>query len=192
MLVLATLGCGGDADQPAGGGDDGAGPDPRRHHQPPVPVAVDRATSGDIASHYSATATLAAAREAEILARIGGVVGSLHCEEGDLVERGRVLLRIDNDEYGLRLAQAEANTANLTARHTRRRRVPREPDTRKPYRLSGGGLLAGCWYCCVSRLSRPSSPVRRLAAVRARLLRRGGMGPGRQVAARPVDRAPRD
>ncbi len=120
LLAMALLGCSGEADQPVNGGHGkGAGPGGQRHQQPPVPVAVARATTGTIASHYAATATLAADKEAEILARVAGVAGTLRCEEGDLVKQGSILLHIDNQEYALRLDQAEANTANLTARHTR-------------------------------------------------------------------------
>jgi membrane fusion protein (multidrug efflux system) len=91
----------------------------QRPEQPPTPVAVQAATTGDIASYYNATATLEAEKEAEILARVEGVIKSLQCEEGDLVDVGSELLRIKNDEYRLRLDQAEANSANLRSRFDR-------------------------------------------------------------------------
>ncbi len=74
---------------------------------------------GAIASYYNATATLEAEKEAEILARVEGVIRTLYCEEGDLVQAGAPLLQIDNDEYRLRLQQAEANSANLRSRFER-------------------------------------------------------------------------
>jgi membrane fusion protein (multidrug efflux system) len=80
---------------------------------------VQLVSTGDIASYYHATATLEAEKQAEVLARVSGVIGSLACEEGDLVREGQELLRIDNDEYQLRLDQAAATTANLKARHDR-------------------------------------------------------------------------
>jgi len=80
------------------------------------PVAVVAATTGDIASYYTATATLSAEKEAEILARVAGVVETLSCEEGDVVAEGDELLRIDNDEYQFRLQQAEASRADLESR----------------------------------------------------------------------------
>jgi membrane fusion protein (multidrug efflux system) len=82
-------------------------------------VAVEDAHVGAIASYYSATATLSAEKDAEILARVSGVVKSLRCEEGDLVSAGQVLLTIDNDEYRYRLEQAEANSADLSSRFSR-------------------------------------------------------------------------
>lgn len=87
--------------------------------QPAIPVAVARASKGSIASTYTTTATLGPEKEAEILARVSGVAKRLACEEGDRVKAGSDLLIIENDEYRLRLAQAEANTANLAARYER-------------------------------------------------------------------------
>ena len=127
-LVLAaplagSLGCsGGDegtqAANAAQHGKPGQG-ERKRPSQPPTPVAIDLATRGDISSYYTATATLTAEREAQILARATGVSLSLHCEEGDWVKTGQTLLRIEDHEYRLRLAQAEANTTNLRDRFAR-------------------------------------------------------------------------
>lgn len=129
VLVLAVssgpillAGCGGESGNGGnarahgfpGGGESGAPP-----AQPAIPVAVEKAVLGSIASYYAATTTLAAEKEAEILARVSGVVKSLGCEEGDVVAEGAVLLTIDNDEYRLRLAQAEANLDDLRSRHER-------------------------------------------------------------------------
>lgn len=120
-LALAGAGChkkgGGMADQTAGGPAGGApGAAPK---QPPVPVAVAAAAVGPIASYYTATATLAAEREANILARVSGVVQKLSCEEGDVVNEGAELLRIDNNEYQFRLDQAQAARADLQSRYDR-------------------------------------------------------------------------
>ncbi|MCP4573918.1 MAG: efflux RND transporter periplasmic adaptor subunit [bacterium] len=146
FLALPTLsGCGGDDQEEAAaqqqhgqqqaarqpgqgsGGQQGQRPAGQQGHRPggpggdqtAVPVAVDATTTGDIASHYQATATLEAEKQAEVLARATGVVGELHAEEGDLVAAGAPLLTIDNDEYRFRLEQAAANTVNLRARFDR-------------------------------------------------------------------------
>jgi membrane fusion protein (multidrug efflux system) len=89
-------------------------------------VAIENASVGTIASYYTATATLSAEKEAEILSRVSGVVEALHCEEGDLVSAGTVLLSINNDEYRYRLAQAEANTADLQSRYDRLREMQKQ------------------------------------------------------------------
>jgi len=122
-VALALTGCGGgDGDQAGHAGASGQhGPGARgqRPQQPPVPVAVAASHTGDISSFYTATATLAAEKEAQVLARVSGVVEALRCEEGDRVSTGQVLLTIDNDEYRYRLAQAEANTADVQSRFDR-------------------------------------------------------------------------
>ena len=127
VSALAMSGCGGgEGDQaghaqgaPGGGGRRGPNGADQRPAEPAIPVAVEEAHVGAIASYYTATATLAAEKEAEMLARVSGVVKSLSCEEGDQVAVGQVLLTIDNDEYRYRLAQAEANTADLRSRFQR-------------------------------------------------------------------------
>jgi membrane fusion protein (multidrug efflux system) len=119
-VALVAAGCnkGGDASQ-AAGGPPAAGGQPGAQKQPPVPVAVTAATLGPIASYYTATATLAAEREADILSRVSGVVQKLSCEEGDIVAEGDELLRIDNAEYQYRLDQAQAARGDLQSRYDR-------------------------------------------------------------------------
>jgi RND family efflux transporter MFP subunit len=117
VSALFIAGCGGGGEhEMAGGGNGHGGNGAGAPKQPPVPVAVDEVATGEIASYYTATATLAAENEAEILARVTGVVRTIDCEEGDLVEKGRVLLTIENDEYLFRLRQAEASRADIEAR----------------------------------------------------------------------------
>lgn len=115
-FVPLLAGCGkNDSAQQAQGGAPGGG----AGKEAPVPVAVAAATTGEIASYYTATATLAAEKEAEILSRVAGVVSKLLCEEGDVVAEGAELLLIDNDEYRYRYEQAAADRADLEARMAR-------------------------------------------------------------------------
>jgi membrane fusion protein (multidrug efflux system) len=116
ILALAACSGGGDpaAQQARAGGGTG-----QRPQQPPVPVATEAAVRGAIASTYSANATLEADAEADILARVPGVVQSILVEEGDRVKKGQALLQIEADEYRFRLQQAEAATKNLGARYER-------------------------------------------------------------------------
>jgi membrane fusion protein (multidrug efflux system) len=122
--ALGACGKGGGAQQAgaaAGNGGNGA------PQQPAVPVAVSAAATGSIASYYTATATLAADKEAQVLARVSGVVERLLCEEGDVVPEGAELLLIDNDEYAFRLQQAEADRKDLETRLERMEKM-REQD----------------------------------------------------------------
>ncbi|HPF36699.1 MAG TPA: efflux RND transporter periplasmic adaptor subunit [Candidatus Krumholzibacteria bacterium] len=122
LSALALSGCGGDEAAPAAqaqpGGRPGGGPGQGGGGRP-VPVAVAAAATGTIAAYYDATATLEAEKQAEVLARVDGVVQELAVEEGDHVRTGDLLLRIANDEYRYRVEQAAAASANQRARFER-------------------------------------------------------------------------
>ncbi len=90
---------------------------------PPVPVAVEPAVTGEIASYYRSTATLEPDKEAEIPARVRGVILQVLAEEGDAVRQGQPLLRIEETEYRLRLRQAEAEEAKQQTRYDRVKRL---------------------------------------------------------------------
>jgi len=115
-LLLAGCGKKGDAGQAQAGGPGGG---PGGAGEAPVPVAVALVGSGEIASYYTATATLAAEKEATILSRVSGVVQKLWCEEGDVVQEGAELLLVDNDEYRYRYEQAQSARMDLEARVAR-------------------------------------------------------------------------
>jgi membrane fusion protein (multidrug efflux system) len=125
VLSLAAAGCGKSDGKPAaaaGAAAAQAGPPAAQRGQPEeqaLPVAVQPAATGEIARYYEATATLEAEKEAAVLARVTGVVEKLLAEEGDEVREGAPLLVVTNDEYRLRLSQAEARTLNLRARFER-------------------------------------------------------------------------
>ena len=70
-----------------------------------------------------ATTTLEAEKVAPVLARVTGTVEHILVEEGDEVRANQVLLRIDNDQYRLRVAQLAARTAQLKDRYDRLERM---------------------------------------------------------------------
>jgi len=70
-------------------------------------VAVELAERGDIATYYSATASLDPNKEADVLARVNGSIQSLAAEEGDHVAEGQILIEIEDAEYRHRVTQAE-------------------------------------------------------------------------------------
>ena len=120
FILVTVSACGKGDGAPAAQAQHGGGPGGgQRPEQAAVPVAAEAATVGTIASYYKATATLEAEKEAEVLARVTGLVQRLHAEEGDLVKEGAPLLTIDNDEYRFRVEQAEATAANLRSRYER-------------------------------------------------------------------------
>lgn len=97
--------------------------------RPPLPtmaVAVEPATRGGIATFYSATASLEPDNQAEILARVTGVVRELLVEEGDLVDENQVLLLINDAEYRHRVTQAEVERQQQRLRLERVEKMSQE------------------------------------------------------------------
>jgi RND family efflux transporter MFP subunit len=89
----------------------------------PVAVAVEVAHLGTIADTYTATATLESLREADVLARVNGVITETRAEEGDSVSTGDLLMRIQDEEYRLRVRQARAETSQLQSQYDRAKRM---------------------------------------------------------------------
>lgn len=110
-VLVITLGCGGaDGEGPRAGqrpGRPGGAPAGGRPPAPAMPVSVQPATVGSIATYYRATASLDPDKQAQILARVNGIVEEILAEEGDRVAAGQVLLRIEDDEYRHRVTQTE-------------------------------------------------------------------------------------
>lgn len=130
LVIILLTGCGREqapADTSAGGAQsEQAGRGPGGPGAAPAPVAVVAAVAGPIASYYRATASLEAEKQAEVPARVGGQVAAILVEEGDAVREGQALLRIENDEYRLRLDQATARRQQLASAFTRLREMRAE------------------------------------------------------------------
>lgn len=86
-------------------------------------VQVEAARHGAIASYYSTTAILEVEKEAEIVARVEGVVSEIRVEEGDRVEEGEALLVIENERYRFLFDQARSRRESLQARYERLEKV---------------------------------------------------------------------
>ena len=103
--VLTLTGCGSDAHSE--NGDEEA--------ETPVAIAVEVAqvANGDVASAYSGTATLVPERQTAAVAKLGGIVLEILVEEGDYVEEGQVLARLERDRYVFHAQQTEAALRKL-------------------------------------------------------------------------------
>ena len=73
------------------------------------PVETARVVQGELTARYAATATLQAEHEAKLISEVAGTVMQLLVEEGDAVEKGQVLARIDAARSRLQLREAEAD-----------------------------------------------------------------------------------
>lgn len=75
----------------------------------PVPVEVAFPTREDIFATYHATATIGSEGDAPVPARVAGEVVELLVEEGDWVEQGDVLARLDGERLRLEMLSARAD-----------------------------------------------------------------------------------
>lgn len=75
----------------------------------PIPVEVKNLELGSISSNYSTTAVLEAKEEAFVVARASGIIDQILVEEGDYVEKGQVLAKLDPERYELNLLRAAAD-----------------------------------------------------------------------------------
>jgi membrane fusion protein (multidrug efflux system) len=80
-----------------------------------IPVEVVTVARGDVAAFYSGTTTLESDEQATVVSQITGVVLGINAEEGDYVEAGQVLARVETDRYVL---EVERNNATLTRLET--------------------------------------------------------------------------
>ena len=78
-----------------------------------VPVEVAEAQIGDISSYLLYNSTLETEGAVEIYPQISGLIRELLVEEGDRVEVGDVLLRLDDDELRVLAKEAEVTLERL-------------------------------------------------------------------------------
>jgi membrane fusion protein, multidrug efflux system len=78
-----------------------------------IPVEVAGLSKGDISSAYSTTAILEAKEEAFVVARASGIIREILVEEGDYVEKGQALARLETERYQLNLDRAQANLSSI-------------------------------------------------------------------------------
>ncbi len=81
--------------------------------RPAVPVEAATVETGEIAAFYTGTASLEAEEEALVVAKTGGVAIEILAEEGQYVEEGQALVRLDDERLTLELSRAEAALAKL-------------------------------------------------------------------------------
>ncbi len=127
FTAILSAGCGGGAANDRGAGEKeaphGVRPGSGRPAMPEAAVAVRTPVRGTIASYYTANASLDPRKEAEVVARVSGVVLRIAAEEGDDVRRGATLLEIDDREYRHRLSLTEAEVSRQRARFERMKKM---------------------------------------------------------------------
>lgn len=84
-----------------------------------IPVEVSGLDRGDVAAVYTGTASLETDADAMVVAKVGGEVVEILVEEGDRVEEGQVLARLDGDRLRFEMQRAEANLRKLEQEYQR-------------------------------------------------------------------------
>lgn len=87
---------------------------------PAIPVEAATVSRGDVAAFYSGTAALEADEQATVVSQITGVVLEISAEEGDYVEAGQILARVETDRYRLQVEKAEAALKRLQTEFQRK------------------------------------------------------------------------
>lgn len=82
---------------------------------PPPPVTIAQPEVDQITDYLEFTGTTVASGQAEVRARVSGVLESMHFEPGRPVEAGQLLFVIEPDQYEARLQAAEAELASARA-----------------------------------------------------------------------------
>lgn len=100
------------------GGKGGGGPEGKRGEDA-LPVAIVHPEAATIRRFYRTSGTLQALRSAELVATQAGVVLELLAEEGDRVEAGQLLARLDGRAFQLQAAR-DSVTARNAATELRR------------------------------------------------------------------------
>ncbi|MCC2603862.1 efflux RND transporter periplasmic adaptor subunit [Planctobacterium marinum] len=78
-----------------------------------IPVEVADLTIGNISSNYETTAVLEAKEEAFVVARASGIIEHIYVEEGDYVEKGQSLAKLEQERYILNLNRAKADLRGI-------------------------------------------------------------------------------
>ena len=78
-----------------------------------ISVEVADLKIGAISSNYETTAVLEAKEEAYVVARANGIVEHIYVEEGDYVEKGQPLAKLEQERYQLSVTRAKADLRGI-------------------------------------------------------------------------------
>lgn len=88
-----------------------------------IPVEVVKASRRAVAASYSGTAALEPRGESQVVAKTSGVALAVLVEEGQSVQAGQALVRLDADRLRLAVAQADAQMRKLENNYSRARQL---------------------------------------------------------------------
>ena len=85
----------------------------------PLPVVTALPERADLYAMYQTTSALESDSDAPVLARVAGEVVEVLVEEGDRVDQGQILARLDGERLRLEMLQARANLDKVTTEYER-------------------------------------------------------------------------
>lgn len=112
-LIIALQACNNSDDQTAN----------NTEATPLIPVEVSSVNRGDISAYYANTATLEAEQEATVVSKVSGIIQELYVEEGDRVQAGQVIARIEDEQYRIEANRAKATLDRLQSEFQRNKEL---------------------------------------------------------------------
>ena len=88
-----------------------------------IPVEIATVVISDVAAFYSGTTTIESDEQATVVSQITGVVLEINAEEGDFVEAGKVLAKVETDRYALELERSNATLNQLETEYQRKKEL---------------------------------------------------------------------
>jgi membrane fusion protein (multidrug efflux system) len=88
-----------------------------------IPVEVATAANSDVAAFYSGTTTIESDEQADVVSQITGVVLQINAEEGDFVEAGTVLAKVETERYLLEVQRSNAALNQLETEFQRKKEL---------------------------------------------------------------------
>lgn len=120
VCILTLQGC---LDQANGNIDAQATGQAGKEDRVAIPVETASVRTGDVAAFYSGTTTIESDEQAVVVSQITGVVLEIKAEEGDFVQAGQLLVRVEPDRYSLEVERNEATLRRLETEFQRKKEL---------------------------------------------------------------------
>ena len=121
MALLMTAPACRSGDEAASTGDESADRSERIDER--LPVKTERPTRGEISSFIQTSTTIEAKREVDVYSKAIGICRALHVEEGDLVDQGDLLAKLNDEELTILTNQARARSEKTAEDFARAERM---------------------------------------------------------------------
>src|SRR5688572_28635518 len=115
-----------------------------RNGEKPIPITTDKAFRTNLTEIVTATGKIQPEVEVKIAPEVSGEIIEIAVREGEIVQRGQLLLRIKPDSYRAQVEsqQAALNGARAASVRNRAELQKAETDYRRVQQLFEGGLLS--------------------------------------------------